>query len=1064
MTLLSLSLLGPFRATLAGEPVTGFESNKVRALLAYLAVEADRPHSRSTLAGLLWPELPDRVALTNLRHVLPNLRRAIGDFDGQPSFLLITRQTVQFNTTSDYWLDVTAFSRGIEAVDRAGLSAIDQLAEAIALYQGSFLDGFSLRNNTAFEEWAYLTQARLHHQASTGLQRLTDYYDEQGDYALACRYARRHLELEPWQEQAHRQLMRLLALSGQRAAALAQYETCRQQLADELGVEPAAETAALYTRIRDEALIASESTKQVSSDTSALSIKGHRTFGAATHFVNRERELLELTKYLQSALTGKSRVVFVTGEAGSGKTSLIQEFARRAQQAHSNLVVAGGNCNAYTGVGDPYLPFCEIFGLLTGDIEGRWAAGLLTGENIRRLENLVAHTVQALMAEGPDLIESFLSGTALLDRATAYLSRRDSWLGQLRVLVARKQANPTTANSQQSALVEQATCVLQAVARKQPLLLVFDDLQWADLGSVSLLFHLGRRGADSPLLVVGAYRPEEVGWIRRGERHPLASVVNELQLIYGNTTLALGEGNDQIFVNALLDSEPNRFDDTFREKLFHISRGHPLFTVELLRHMRARNNLVQDTVGRWFESPNMDWTVLPPRVEAVIGERLSRLPPPLQEVLKVASVEGESFTAEVVARIQGLEVHTTIRQLSGVLDKQHQLVRSLGSERVGQRRLSLYQFRHILFQKYLYYNLTEAEHAYLHELVGIELERLYGEQTETVASQLAHHFEAAGIMEKAVKYLHQAGDRAVRLAASEVAISQYIKALALFDNLTDTPERMRQELNLQLALSIPLMFSRGIGSPQVSQVHARTQILCQQLLEITPDLPELFPTLRFLWNYSLGQADYDTAKQWAQQALDCAQRTRSSFYLALARDMLGTALLFLGEFRTSLAYMEQVVNMRFSQEHGTAALAYIHHPILLSQSYSAWMLCWLGYPDQALTNSHQAITWARELDQPFNLVHALAVAGAAVHLVRKEWHTAQVYAEEAITLSTEQSFPHWLAACTILHGRSLVEQGQLERGTSQLKRGLSDYEATFAGRQIIASESAGRSLRKTWQP
>ena len=107
MTLLSLSLLGPFRATLAGEPVTGFESNKVRALLAYLAVEADRPHSRSTLAGLLWPELPDRVALTNLRHVLPNLRRAIGDFDGQPSFLLIPRQTVQFNTTSDYWLDVT---------------------------------------------------------------------------------------------------------------------------------------------------------------------------------------------------------------------------------------------------------------------------------------------------------------------------------------------------------------------------------------------------------------------------------------------------------------------------------------------------------------------------------------------------------------------------------------------------------------------------------------------------------------------------------------------------------------------------------------------------------------------------------------------------------------------------------------------------------------------------------------------------------------------------------------------------------------------------------------------
>ena len=249
MARLTLTLLGPFQATLDERPVTEFKSNKVRALLAYLAVEEDRPHPREVLAGLLWPEWPDRDALSNLRYALSNLRKAIGDRDADPPFLLITRDTLQFNTASDYWLDVAAFLEAVQA-ERADPSATDQLERAITFYQGSFLEGFSVGDSPAFEEWALLTRERLARLMSSALHRLAAVCEQLGEYEAAQYHARRQVELEPWDEEAHRQLMRALALNGQRSAALVQYETCRRLLAGELDVEPAPETLRLHEQIR----------------------------------------------------------------------------------------------------------------------------------------------------------------------------------------------------------------------------------------------------------------------------------------------------------------------------------------------------------------------------------------------------------------------------------------------------------------------------------------------------------------------------------------------------------------------------------------------------------------------------------------------------------------------------------------------------------------------------------------------------------------------------------------------------------------------------------------------
>jgi len=262
MARLSLSLLGPFQATLDGVPIAGFEANKVRALLAYLAVEAHQragEHPRQALATLLWPDKPERAALANLRNALANLRSAIGDREAMPPYLRITRETIQFNEASDHWLDVAAFRTSIETTPAetttvetagAGRPTHQRLQEAVALYRGDFLEGFFVRDSPQFEDWVLLLREKLHWQALDALDALAAYHELQGAYEAAITCARRQVTLEPWQERAHRRWMRALALSGHRGTALAQYEACRQVLADELGVEPEAETVTLYEQIR----------------------------------------------------------------------------------------------------------------------------------------------------------------------------------------------------------------------------------------------------------------------------------------------------------------------------------------------------------------------------------------------------------------------------------------------------------------------------------------------------------------------------------------------------------------------------------------------------------------------------------------------------------------------------------------------------------------------------------------------------------------------------------------------------------------------------------------------
>jgi predicted ATPase/DNA-binding SARP family transcriptional activator len=320
MARLALSLLGPLRITLDARPISGIAYHKARALLAYLAVECDRPHQRAALVGLLWPELSDTAARTNLRQVLTNLREAIGDATARTPFLLITRDTIQLNPASDVELDVTTLTTLLNACathphrhrERCR-SCIARMEQAISHYRGDFLADFALSDSVPFEEWQLVRRERLHQRALGTLTRLADYYERCNRDEQAQHYAQRQIELDPWREEAHQQLMRLFARGGQRSAALAQYATCRRILARDLGVAPAEETTTLYERIRDAAPNSANHTP------SAARTHPHALPIPSTPLIGRERECAELADWLENP---DCRLITIIGPGGIGKTRL----------------------------------------------------------------------------------------------------------------------------------------------------------------------------------------------------------------------------------------------------------------------------------------------------------------------------------------------------------------------------------------------------------------------------------------------------------------------------------------------------------------------------------------------------------------------------------------------------------------------------------------------------------------------------------------------------------------------------------------------------------------------
>ncbi len=355
MSTLQLNFLGQFRVMRDGRPVNRFESDKGRALLAYLAVESAVPHARSVLTTLLWPDYTETSARANLRQALYQLRQVLGDEDDASPLLLVTRQTLQWNHTAAYSLDVATVTSLTQRCANHAHAALAQcptclqdLRQAIDLYQGEFLAGFTIADSTPFEEWRRSKQEEFHLQALDALSLLADMAEAQGALDEALRHARRQLGLEPWREDAHRQIMRLLTRQGQRAAAVAQYQLCRQVLMEELGVEPSAATTALYAQIRagtlPDTVIDSASSPNTLASPQPVSLAPLHDWGempAVDFFAGRSQEVRQLQTWLTpvpSSNEPPAQLISLLGLGGIGKTTLAAMVTKAIAPAYDVVI------------------------------------------------------------------------------------------------------------------------------------------------------------------------------------------------------------------------------------------------------------------------------------------------------------------------------------------------------------------------------------------------------------------------------------------------------------------------------------------------------------------------------------------------------------------------------------------------------------------------------------------------------------------------------------------------------------------------------------------------------
>jgi len=554
--------------------------------------------------------------------------------------------------------------------------------------------------------------------------------------------------------------------------------------------------------------------------------------------VGREAEIARLNKLLDSVAAGRGATCFISGEAGAGKSTLTQEFISRALEARGDLVMAIGSCDAQVGISDPYLPFLEVISELTGHVESKLAQGRMSETAAVRLRRIAGASADMLLDFAPDLLGTFIPGSSLVARFVKAIAEKSGLQDRLKNLGGTSSEK----RIDQQQIFDSYTKVLHGLSSKMPVILVLDDLHWADGPSCSLLFHLAQSIADKRLMIIGTYRANDIAFGYNGERHPMTRVINELKRYHGDIIVDLDHNDAQrrrAFVRELIDSEPNQLSDAFTEDLYRHTNGHALFTTEMLRALQDRELLARNDAGEWIAPSEIDWRILPSRVEGVIEERIGRLQDELRDVLRVASVEGEVFTAEIVARIQEVSERSLLNQLSEELGTRHRLVAEGDVERIGRTFISHYAFTHALFQKYFYDHLGRRERMMLHENVAMLLEELYAGHIDDIASQLARHYVLAANAEKAFGHVMTVASRAMRVSAYQEALAQSDIALGLLPELRDR-DPLDAELDVQLLRGTAFQATLGWTASKTLETLARTQQLASSLPPSQRTLPMIF--------------------------------------------------------------------------------------------------------------------------------------------------------------------------------------------------------------------------------
>ena len=711
-----------------------------------------------------------------------------------------------------------------------------------------------------------------------------------------------------------------------------------------------------------------------------------------TAFVGREAEREALRRVLEQVRSGSGRVVMIAGAPGVGKTRIAAEFAREAAQQEA-LVFAGACYDRDDAV--PFVPFVEIF------------------------EAALAHS-------DPQAFRDALGDEASeIARLIPQLTRTFPDVG-----------TPTELPPEQTrrALLGAVARVVGRISGGRALVLLLDDLHWADEGTLSMLTHLARTAAQIPLMMIGTYRDTELDL-----GGPLARTLDELARMRRLTQIGLG-GLPEPAVAAMIQALSGREAPASLVGLIASNtEGNPFFVEELVRHLIERGKLL-DSRGDFRDDLTINYLDVPQSVLMVIGRRLARLTSEALRILSTAAVIGRSFTFQLLSSAAKADPDSLI---DGIEEAESAGLISSTFEYPEAR----FRFPHELIRQTVISRISAARRQRLHLDVAEAMESLNPDALEDVAHELAYHLQHAGGYAdagKTIRYLSMAAKRARLQGALTEAGELYRNALEALKRIPETPERDRKELGLQLRIGAVLMATRGYTYSETAAAYRRATTLGERL----GDPVQVVLALTGLASQPLLRGELDTTQALADQILEVSKRDSKSRTKVWGCYIQGVVKYHRGHLKEAWDHLERALAEYKEEEHswnpqdpGSETLEYM--------ALTAWHM---GMADTASARIRDAIILNRRFQKPYASAHCNFYA-AYLHALLRDPAAAQGYAEQAIKLGSEHSIPLYLETGRIVYGWAIAQQGRPTEGAACARAAVKAFRA--AGNRLALGSFLG---------
>jgi predicted ATPase len=702
------------------------------------------------------------------------------------------------------------------------------------------------------------------------------------------------------------------------------------------------------------------------------------------HIVGRAEEQAGLHGALTAATEGPGRVVCVSGEAGAGKTTVVEAFLEDLEGGERRCCVARGRCSERLAGTEAYLPWLEALDdLLHG-------AG---GETVVRLAQAVAPTWYRQLLPGPSLDDA-----------------------------------PDPRAPSQERLKRELASLVREVSRERALVLFFDDLHWADASTIDLLAYLGDRLDGLPLLIIATYRPADLLLAN----HPFVHLRHALAARGVCSELAL-DLLEPVHVEEYLASRfpGHRFPSDLPTRIHARTEGSPLFMVDLVGYLCDRQVIAADQDGWFLTRPPAEFDHdLPASVRAMIDRKIAQLDEADRSLLAAGSVQGNEFDGSVVAEALALDPADVEERLD-VLDRVYAFVRAIGQRQFPDHTVSTrFRFVHVLYQNALFDSVRPLRKIRWARALAHALEGHWQDQRATAANELAVLYETAREPAKAADCFRLAAQGASALFASQEAVMLARRALSMIDLIPASRDRAVLELASQVVLGNALMAIRGYAAEEVEQTYSRAEALCRELGETPHSLPVLFG----VYGYQVVRAHLRAALAVGEEFLRRAER-QGGPTLLIGQRLVGGASLYLGNLVDARRHLGDGTVLYDREQHRPLTWLYGQEPGTVLYSLLAITDWLLGCTDRALASGDEALRLGREVSHAHTHVQLYTFA-AMHHQLRRDWARVAAFVRSLGELAVEQDMAFWANAARHLHGFVLAVEGEPRKGIAEIRRAL----------------------------